>query len=114
MFKATDFKFFLKPECHIWDSSNHEPLGLFIYLPLCRHEPWRMRYTAPLVGLERSLRSMSCNDLLQKGNLLCKFLEQTRKLDAMSEGVVRGVLQGPEREQVPYQTAKGRGWKRPR
>jgi hypothetical protein len=45
---------------------------------------------------------------------LCKFLEQTRKLDAMSEGVVRGVLQGPEREQVPYQTAEGRGWKRPR
>jgi hypothetical protein len=45
---------------------------------------------------------------------LCKFLEQTRKLDAMSEGVVRGVLQGPEREQVPYQTAEGRGWKHPR
>jgi hypothetical protein len=74
-----------------------------------------MRYTAPVVELEISLRSMPCNDLLQKGNLLlCKFLEQARNLGVMSEGVVRGVLQGPEREQVPYQAAEGRGWKRPR
>jgi hypothetical protein len=73
-----------------------------------------MRYTAPVVELESSLRSMPCNDLLQKGNLLCKFLEQAINLGAMSEGVVRGVLQGPEREQVPYQAAEGRGWKRPR
>jgi hypothetical protein len=51
MSKATDLKFFLKQECHIWDSSNHEPIGLFIYLPLCRHEPWIMRYAASVVDL---------------------------------------------------------------
>jgi hypothetical protein len=34
MLKATDLKFFVKAECQVWDSSNHEPLGLFIYLPL--------------------------------------------------------------------------------
>ena len=73
-----------------------------------------MRYTAPVVELEGSLRSLPCNDILQKGSLLCQFLEQARKLDAMPESMVRGVLQGPEREQVPYQTAEGRGWKRPR
>jgi hypothetical protein len=55
MLKATDLNFFLKPECHIWDSSNHEPLGFFIYLPLFRHEPWRKRYTAPVVELVISL-----------------------------------------------------------
>jgi hypothetical protein len=42
------------------------------------------------------------------------FVEQARKLNAMLEGVVRGVLQVPEMEQVPYQTAEGQGWKRPR
>jgi hypothetical protein len=113
MLKATDLKLFLKPECHIWDSSYHKPLGLCIYLPLCRNEPWRMRYTAPVVELESSFQSMPCNDLLQKGNLLCKILEQARKLDAIPEGVVSGVLQGPERDQVPYQTTEGRGCKRP-
>jgi hypothetical protein len=30
MLKATDLKFILKLECHIWDSSNHKPLGFFI------------------------------------------------------------------------------------
>jgi hypothetical protein len=37
MLNATDLKFFLKAEFQVWDSSNHEPLGFFIYLPLCRH-----------------------------------------------------------------------------
>jgi hypothetical protein len=83
MLKATDLKFFLKSECHIWDSSNHEPFGLFMYLPLCRHEPWRTRYTTTSVELESALRSLPCDDLLQKENLLCIFLEQARKLDDM-------------------------------
>jgi hypothetical protein len=112
MLKATDLKFFLKAECQVWDSSIHEPLGFFIYLPLCRHEPWRMRYTATVVELESDLRSLPCDDLLQKGNLLCKFLVQTRKLDTMPESVVRKLLQGPGGEQVPYKIAEELGWKR--
>jgi hypothetical protein len=112
MLKATDLKFFLKAECQVWEPSNHEPLGFFIYLPLCRHEPWRMRYTAAVVEFESALRSVPCDDLLQKGNLLCIFLEQTQKLDAMPESAVRQLLQGPGREQVPYKIAEGRGWKR--
>jgi hypothetical protein len=114
MLKATDLEFFLKAECQLWESSNHVPLGFFIYLPLCRHEPWCMRYNATVVELESVLRSLPCDDLLQKGNLLCKILEQTRKLDAMPESLVRKLLQGPGREQIPYKIAKGRGWKRAR
>jgi hypothetical protein len=51
MLKATDLKLFLKAECQVWESFNHEPLLFFIYLPLCRHESWRMRYTATMVEL---------------------------------------------------------------
>jgi hypothetical protein len=112
--KATDLKFFLKAECQVWVPSHHELLGFFIYLPLCRHEPWRMRYTATVVELESALRSLPCDDLLQKGDLLCNFFEQTRKLDAMPESVMRQLLQGPGREQVPYKIAEGLGWKRAR
>jgi hypothetical protein len=64
MLKATDLEFFLKAECQVWEPSNREPLGFFIYLPLCTHEPWRMRYTATVVDLESALRSLSCDDLL--------------------------------------------------
>jgi hypothetical protein len=107
MLKVTDLKFSLKAECQVRDSSNHEPLKFFMYLPLCRHEPWRMRYTATVVELEIDLRSLPCGDLLQKGNLLCKFLEQTRKLDAIPESVVRNLYQGPRGDQVPYKIAEG-------
>jgi hypothetical protein len=106
MLKATDLKFFLKAECQVWESSNHEPLGLFIYLPLCRHEPWCMRYNATLVELESALCSLPCDDLLQKGNILYNILEQTRKLDAMPERLVRQLLQGPGRKQVRYKIAE--------
>jgi hypothetical protein len=73
-----------------------------------------MRYTATVMELESALRSLPCDDLLQKGNILCKILEQTRKLDAMPEILVLQLLQGPGREQVPYKIAEGRGWKRAR
>jgi hypothetical protein len=39
--KAVDVYFMLKPVCAIWDHSQHEPLGIFIYLPLSRTpNPW--------------------------------------------------------------------------
>jgi hypothetical protein len=107
MLKATDLKFFLNAECQVWDFSNHEPLGFFIYLPLYRHEPWQMPYAATVVELESALRSLPCDDLLQKGNLLCNVLEQMRKLDAMPESMVRKLLQGPGGEQIPYNIAEG-------
>jgi hypothetical protein len=73
-----------------------------------------MRYTTTVVELEIALRSLPCDDLLQKGNIMCNVLEQTRKLDAFPESVVHELLQGPEREQVPYPVTNGRGWKRAR
>jgi hypothetical protein len=73
-----------------------------------------MMYTATVAELESALRSLPCDDLLQKGDLLCKIFEQTRKLDDMPESVVRQLLQGPRREQVPYKISEGRGWKRAR
>jgi hypothetical protein len=55
LLKAVDVYFVLKPVCEIWDKSQHEPLGIFISLPLSRHEPWRLRHTHPVVDLARSL-----------------------------------------------------------
>jgi hypothetical protein len=76
--KATDLKLCLLLECQVWYSSNHEPLGFFVYLPLCRHEPWRMWYTVTVLELESALRSFPSDDLLQKGCLLCNFLANAK------------------------------------
>jgi hypothetical protein len=53
LLKAVDVYFLLKPVCGIWDNSQHEPLGIFISLPLSRHEPWRLRHAQPVVDLAR-------------------------------------------------------------
>jgi hypothetical protein len=73
LLKAVDVYFVLKPVCEIWDNSQHEPLGIFISLPLRRHEPWRLRHTQPVVDLARSLREVPDADFLHKGHLLFGF-----------------------------------------
>jgi hypothetical protein len=82
----------VKPECDIWYNSQHEPLGIFISLPLSRHEPWRIRHTQPVVDLARSLREVPDADFVQKGHLLCEFIYWTRLLETMLERVVRRLL----------------------
>jgi hypothetical protein len=55
LLKAVDVYFILKPACEIWDNSQHEPLGIFISLPLNRRENRRLGHTQPVVNLARSL-----------------------------------------------------------
>jgi hypothetical protein len=43
LLKAMDVYFVLKAYSMLWNNSQHEPLGIFISLPLSRHEPWRLR-----------------------------------------------------------------------
>jgi hypothetical protein len=50
LLKAVDVYFVLKPVCEIWDNSQHEPLGMFISLPLSRHEPWCISHTHAAIG----------------------------------------------------------------
>jgi hypothetical protein len=58
----------------IWNNSQHDPLGIFISLPLSRHEPWRLRRTKTVVDVESSLQELPPDDFLQKGNILRIFL----------------------------------------
>jgi hypothetical protein len=104
--KAVDVYFVLKPVCAVWDHSQHEPLGIFISLPLSRHEPWRLRHTQPVVDLTRALREMPDDDFVQKGNLLCEFICLARQLETMPASVVRGMLHTTEGGQVSSEVAK--------
>jgi hypothetical protein len=106
LLKAVDVYFVLKPVCEIWDNSQHEPLGIFIYLPLSRHAPWSLRLTQPVVDLARSLREVPDTDFLQKGHLLCEFLYCTRQLETMTEGVVPRLLHPIEGGPLPGKIAQ--------
>jgi hypothetical protein len=56
--------FVLKPVYDIWYHSQHEPLDIFISLPLIIHEPWRLRHTPPVVDLARALREVPDEDFV--------------------------------------------------
>jgi hypothetical protein len=89
LFKAVDVYFVLKPVCAIWDHSQHEPLSIFISLPLSRHEPWRLRHTQQVVDLARALREVPDDDFVEKGHIFRKFLGLVRHLETMPESVVQ-------------------------
>jgi hypothetical protein len=109
LLKALDVYFVLKPVCDIWDNSQHEPLDIFISLPLSRHEPWCLRHTQPVVDLARSLREVPDADFLQKGHLLCEFIYWTRQLETMPDGMVRRFLHPIKGGLLPGKIAQGRG-----
>jgi hypothetical protein len=106
LLKATDVYFVLKAESIIWNNSQHEPIDIFISLPLSRHGPWFLRRTKTVVDVESSLRELPPDDFLQKGNILRKFLGLTRQLETMSERLVRELLHTPGRGPVPGSTPK--------
>jgi hypothetical protein len=96
LLKAVYVYFVLKTVRAIWDHSQHEPLGIFISLPLSRHEPWRLRHTPPVVDLSRALREVPDNDFVQKGHIFREFLCLARQLINIPESVVQGLLHTTE------------------
>jgi hypothetical protein len=68
----------LNPGSEIWPFSQHEPLDIFISLPLSRHEPWRIRKTKPVVDLVSAMCEVQDADHVQKGDILQEFLCLTR------------------------------------
>jgi hypothetical protein len=97
LLKACAFRFTMKSVCDIWPYTEHEPLDFFIVLPLSRHEPWNLRGTKPVVDLEAALLEVPEDDYISKGHLVREFLLFTRRLEGLSEGMVRGVLQAQSR-----------------
>jgi hypothetical protein len=105
--KACAFRFTMKSVCDIWPYTEHEPLGFFIFLPLSRHEPWNLRVTQPVVDLEATLREVSEDGYVLKGHLVREFLLFTRRLEVLSEGMVRGLLHAQSRGKISHSITSG-------
>ncbi len=86
--------------CH-WPSDMHEPLFVGISFPLLSRNPWTLRRTPLLVGLERILQQVLCTGEEDGGNLLRKLLRTPKQLASIPEGVASKLLQMPGSRKVP-------------
>ncbi len=98
--KLADFNFELGPGSKVWGAERHEPLLIFVCLPLSKHSPWKLKgtkFVAVLEGkfvavLEGKMQKLHETNCRRRGRVLRKLFLQAKWLDSVSEGMVRGML----------------------
>jgi hypothetical protein len=105
--KLSDFKFELDAGFEHWGKERHEPLLIFVCLPLSCHRPWKLRGCRFVGQAEGKLRQLSSAPEGRVRRVLRQLLIKARNLDSMPEGVVRGMLHRPRFEPVPNKSAGG-------
>jgi hypothetical protein len=106
--KLADFKFELGPGSKVWGLARHEPLLIFVCLPLSKHRPWKLKGTKFVEGLERKMRELHKTNCRRRGRILRKLFIQAKWMDSVSEGLVRGMLLRVEHKSLPCQASGGR------
>ena len=109
MSKEADIMIEIPSGTSFWPNAMHEPLILFICLPLCRYQPWSLRGTKYMGGLVRELREVWKNEPERGRDLLRELLIQTRGFQSMSEGLVREVLRRRDWRSVSNSSSDRRG-----
>ena len=105
LYKVSDVVLKIPAGSRHWPSNMHEPLLIGISLPLLTRNPWTLRGTPLLVGLERELHQVLRSGEEDGGDLLRKLLRTPRQLASVSERVARQLLRLPGTGQVS--TEKG-------
>jgi hypothetical protein len=104
--KLSDFHLEIGAGSSVWTKGRHEPLLMYVCLPLSRHRPWKLRGTVLLDGYERKMRELHQTNSRLRGRLLRKLLIQTRKLETMPDGMVRRMLHRAAEQPVPNPDAR--------
>jgi hypothetical protein len=99
--KLADFKFTLGPGFEHWKKQRHEPLLIFVCLPLSVHRPWKLRGCRFVAQAERQLRELSVSSEGRLRRVLRKIFIKARNVDSMPEGLVRRLLHRPRVESIP-------------
>ncbi len=108
-YKLSDFVFKIPPGSHHWPTSMHKPLFVGIALPLLPRNPWSLRGTPLLVGLERQLRQVLSSGQEDGGNILHQLLRTPRQVASVSDGVVCRMLRMSRTGEVPSEENTGQG-----
>ena len=100
--KVSDFTFVVSPGAHFWPDSMYEPVWVGVVLPFAHCKPWQLKRAPKLVGMGRELRRV-----LEAGEddglrVLRELLALPRRLAAMPEDMVSGLLQMPRSRNVPH------------
>jgi hypothetical protein len=99
--KLSDLCFTINAGFKHWGRDRHEPLLIYFFFPLSRHEPWKLRGTRLMARADRELREVPQSRERRLRGILRKLLLRTRKLDSLSQDVVRVVLRRARIKSVP-------------
>jgi hypothetical protein len=75
-----------------WPDDMCEPLIIGLVFPFIDRHPWQLRSTPKMFAMARKMRGLFATKDVAAGNILRKFLLECKRLRAVSEDVVRGVL----------------------
>ena len=92
LYKASDIVFHVPVGTSFWNDQMFEPLIVGICFPFTSHRPWQLRGTPKMFELGRQLRRLFPTEEVAAGDLLRKFLLQTRRFSSMSADVVWRML----------------------
>ena len=106
--KMADFKITLDAGFRHWGMARHEPLLMFVCLPLFKHSPWKLRGCRFVTQAEGKLRLVPRSREGRIRSLLRQLFIQARRLDAIPEGLVREMLQRPHFKPLPNPSGRQR------
>jgi hypothetical protein len=91
-----------------WPVEMCEPLTLGIIFPFINRHPWQLKNTPKMFAMARQMRGLFEAKDVAAGNILRKLLLECKRLRAVSQDVVRGVLYFEPRREFPHSNAEGR------
>ena len=91
-YKLSDFVFTILVGSPLWPCNIHEPLVIGISLPFIRCNPWSLRRTPLLVGLERQLRKVFKSGNWDGRDILCKLLQILGRVGTMQDDMACKLL----------------------
>jgi hypothetical protein len=104
--RLADFIMEPGPGCNVWGKDWHEPLLIFVCLPLSIHIAWKLRGTCLLVDHARKLRILHKADCKRRGYILRQLLGKTGRLELILESMARRGLRYPKQPPIPDTTGQ--------
>jgi hypothetical protein len=101
--KLSDYDMEIAPGSSVWPKAQHEPLLIYVCLPLSVHRPWKLRGTQLLERLKGKLCDVHKTNSRIRGRLLRQLLIKTRGLESLPESMVRGMLRRAGDEPLSHQ-----------
>jgi hypothetical protein len=85
-----------------WPDDMCKPLILGLVFPFINRYPWQLQSTPKMFAMARKMRGLFATKDVAAGNIFSKFLLECKRLRALLQDVVLGVLYFEHRSGVPH------------